>query len=164
MKTICFFGDSITRRGYWLAEVFEHLRTKGIRLWNCGVSGDNATSSLHRVYIDCLNHSPDTVVVMFGINDVGRTTNGISEKHEERLARYQRSMRTLTENLQKAGVDVILCTPTPLLEAGEGHDNDGILRCAEIVRELAREKSCPCVDFLSYLLPMAGKELRDAGR
>ena len=158
MKTVCFLGDSITRRGYWLAEVFEHLRTKGVRVWNCGVSGDTATNCLHRIYTDCLNHSPDTVVVMFGINDVLRTPDGIGEKQEARLERYEKSMYTLTESLQKAGVDVILCTPTPLREIGKGHDNDGLLRCAEIVRRLAAEKGLPYVDFLSYLLPMAGKE------
>lgn len=158
MKTVCFLGDSITRRGYWLAEIFEHLRKQGIVVWNCGVSGDNATSCLHRVYTDCLNRTPDTVVVMFGINDVLRTPHGIGEKQEARLEKYEKSMHTLTDMLQKAGVDIILCTPTPLLETGDGHDNDGLLRAAEIVRGLARKKGFPCVDFLSYLLPLAGKE------
>lgn len=158
MKTICFLGDSITRRGYWLAEIFEHLRKQGIVVWNCGVSGDSATGAIHRVYTDCLNRTPDTVVVMFGINDVLRTPHGIGEKQEARLEKYTKSMYTLTDMLQKAGVDIILCTPTPLLETGDGHDNDGLLRAAEIVRGLAREKGFPCVDFLSYLLPMAGKE------
>ena len=40
MKTICFLGDSITRRGYWIAEIFDHLRKNGTVVYNCGVSGD----------------------------------------------------------------------------------------------------------------------------
>lgn len=158
MKTVCFLGDSITRRGYWLAEIFEHLRKQGIVVWNCGVSGDSAAGAIHRVYADCLNRTPDTVVIMFGINDVLRTPHGIGEKEESRLRNYTKSMRTLTEMLQKAGVDIIFCTPTPLLDTGDGHDNDGLSRAADIVQELAREKDVPCVDFLSYLLPLAGKE------
>lgn len=158
MKTVCFFGDSITRRGYWLAEVFEHLRKKGTVVWNCGVSGDNATYSLQRVYTDCLNRTPDTVVVMFGINDVQRTPDGVGEKHEARLEKYKRSLETLTDLLQRAGAGVILCTATPLLDTGIGRDNDGLARAAEIVRALAAEKGLPCVDFFSYLLPLVGKE------
>ena len=158
MKTICFLGDSITRRGYWLAEVFEYLRKKGTVLWNCGVSGDNATNCLHRVYTDCLQRTPDTVVVMFGINDVLRTPEGVGEKQEARLAKYKESMYTLTDMLDRAGVKVILCTATPLLDTGDGRDNDGLARAAEIVRTLADERGYPCVDFFSYLLPMAGKE------
>ena len=48
MKTVCFLGDSITRRGYWIAEIFEHLRTRGIVAYNCGVSGDSASGAFAR--------------------------------------------------------------------------------------------------------------------
>ena len=73
MKTICFLGDSITRRGYWIAEIFEHLKGSGTVVYNCGVSGDSASHAIPRLYTDCLSRTPDTVVMMFGMNDIGRT-------------------------------------------------------------------------------------------
>ena len=37
---VCFFGDSITSNGLWLAEIYQYLRKKyKIKCYNCGVSG-----------------------------------------------------------------------------------------------------------------------------
>ena len=121
MKTICFLGDSITRRGYWIAEIFEHVRHDGIKVYNCGVSGDSASNAIARLYTDCLNRSPDTVVMMFGMNDIRRTlydesapkTPETEEKKAKALERHQNAVRTLTSMIRKAGIDLILCTPTP---------------------------------------------------
>ncbi len=168
MKNICFLGDSITRRGYWLAEVFNHLRKKGIRVWNCGVSGDNATWAITRLYTDCLNRSPDTVVMMFGMNDVGRDLynegrTDVEEKKEHRIEKFKSSMRTLIDMIRAAGCDLILCTPTPCDEVTPGavlpcHCNEGLARIAASVREMANELQVPCVDFFDYLLPRVGTE------
>lgn len=170
MKNICFLGDSITRRGYWIAEIFEHLRTKNIRVWNCGVSGDAASRAIARLYVDCLDRSPDTVVMMFGMNDVGRDLydegkcgDEIEAKKITRLEKFDASMRTLVSMLQRAGCDIILCTPTPCDDVTPGaavvnHTNDGLAKCAELVRKLANELSVPCVDFFAYLFPRVGTE------
>ncbi len=170
MKTVCFLGDSITRRGYWLAEVFEHLRKRGIVAWNCGVSGDSASGAIHRLYTDCLNRTPDTVVVMFGMNDVGRGLydegqcgEEIEAKKAARLEKFDGAMRILVQMLQRAGCDIILCTPTPCDDVTPGaavinHTNVGLAKCAELVRKLALELNAPCVDFFAYLRPLLGKD------
>ncbi len=170
MRNVCFLGDSITRRGYWLAEVFAHFCKKGVRLWNCGVSGDNATWALKRLYTDCLSRSPDTVVLMFGMNDVGRDLYNegkegaeIEAKRANRIDKFEASMRTLIDLLQKADCDLILCTPTPCDDVTPGaavpnHCNDGLAICAERVRQIAAELDLPCVDFFSYLRPLVGTE------
>ena len=168
MKTVCFLGDSITRRGYWIAELFEHLRKQGIVAWNCGVSGDNATAAISRLYSDCLHRTPDTVVVMFGMNDVGRTLYDEgrpdeSEKKQHRIEKFEASLRQLTAMISKAGAKLILCTPTPCDDVTPNAPvvntcNDGLAKCAEIVRNLAAELSVPCVDFFAYLRPLLGKE------
>ncbi|MBR6728300.1 MAG: SGNH/GDSL hydrolase family protein [Clostridia bacterium] len=172
MKNICFLGDSITRRGYWIAEVFEHLRKEGIRVWNCGVSGDAASRAISRLYVDCLNRSPDTVVMMFGMNDVGRDLydegkcgDEIEAKKATRLEKFDTSMRTLAAMLQRAGCDIILCTPTPCDDVTPGaavvnHTNKGLAKCAELVRRLAKELNAPCVDFFDHLLPRVGGEYK----
>ncbi len=168
MRTICFLGDSITRRGYWIAEIFEHLRKQGIVAYNCGVSGDSATGAISRLYSDCLCRTPDTVAVMFGMNDVGRDLYNegrcdVEEKKAARIAKFEASMRTLLDMLRRAGVDIILCTPTPCDDVTANVTvvntcNDGLAKCAEITRGLAKEFSLPCVDFFAYLRPLLGRE------
>ena len=70
---ICFFGDSITAMGLWMAEVYQELRKKvAVKCYNCGVSGANVTSALSYLQSECLRYHPDYVNVMFGINDIGR--------------------------------------------------------------------------------------------
>ena len=166
MKTICFLGDSITRRGYWVAEIFAHLRGQGVRVYNCGVSGDSASGAIARLYTDCLSRTPHTVVMMFGMNDVGRNlydegAGDQTEKKQARLEKYQKSIRTLSEMIRAAGIELILCTPTPYNDVTESDlpkcsVNDGLAACAEIVREYAAEIGVPCIDFFSYLRPMVG--------
>ncbi|MBQ9099727.1 MAG: hypothetical protein IJY50_09910 [Clostridia bacterium] len=168
MKTICFLGDSITRRGYWIAEIFSHLKTQGIRVYNCGVSGDSATRAIPRLYSDCLQRTPDTVVMMFGMNDVGRDLydegkNDVEQKKADRLVKYEKSLRTLKAMLDKAGCKTILCTPTPCDDVTPNPTvvndcNIGLAKCADIVRGLAKEWNVPCVDFFTYLSPLVGTE------
>jgi len=168
MKTICFLGDSITRRGYWIAEIFEHLKGDGTVVYNCGVSGDSASRAIPRLYTDCLSRTPDTVVMMFGMNDIGRTLyeEGAGEneqKKEERLEIYRTSVRKLAAMIREIGIALILCTPTPYNDVTPSdlpkcHANDGLAKCAEFIRSFAKELGVPCIDFFSELYPMIGKE------
>ena len=70
---LCFLGDSITANGRWMAEVYQNLREKyGVKCYNCGVSGGMTEFALFYLDSQCLVHSPDYVVMMFGINDIYR--------------------------------------------------------------------------------------------
>ena len=113
MKTLCFLGDSITRRGYWIAEIFEYLKKDRVRVYNCGVSGDSASAAIMRLYVDCLSRTPDTVVMMFGMNDIGRTlydegAGDTTEKRHARIEKYKASIRTLSEMIRSAGIMVMV--------------------------------------------------------
>ena len=168
MKTICFLGDSITRRGYWIAEIFEHLRGDGTVVYNCGVSGDSASRAIPRLYTDCLSRTPDTVVMMFGMNDIGRTLydEGAGDNEGKKAARlelYRTSIRTLAAMIREAGIDLILCTPTPYnditpTDLPKCSANEGLGACAAFIRAFAQEMGVPCVDFFAELTPMIGKE------
>lgn len=167
MQTICFLGDSITMRGYWTAEIFETLRRDGIRMYNCGVSGDNATNALSRLYTNCLCRTPDTVSVMFGVNDICWGLYVQNPTPEQRqiqvraIENYKCAMRALVDALQEAGVDVILCTPPPYNDtdpdAGTLRVNDGLEICAAYVKALAEEYALPCVDMFGTLRPLLGQ-------
>ena len=168
MKTVCFLGDSITRRGYWIAEIFEHLKKDGTVVYNCGVSGDSATGAITRLYTDCLARTPDTVVVMFGMNDIGRglydtDRSANSEKKAERILRFQNAIRRLIDMIRDAGAAPILCTPTPcndvaVTDLPPNFANDGLALCAQFIRDLAAEQDLPCVDFFAALRPLLGRE------
>lgn len=166
MKTVCFLGDSITRRGYWIAEIFAHWSRQGIRVFNCGVSGDKAQNAIARLYTNCLYRSPDTVVMMFGMNDVGRDLynegqNDAKDKKAARIETYKASVRILAEKIRMAGADLILCTPTPYNDVTPTdlipcHCNDGLAACAAFIRDFAQKIGAPCIDFFSYLRPLLG--------
>lgn len=168
MKTLCFLGDSITRRGYWIAEIFEHLKKQNVKVYNCGVSGDSASGAIARLYTDCLSRTPDTVCMMFGMNDIGRTLYeegdiDQSEKKQQRIEKYKTSIRKLAAMIKEARVDLILCTPTPYNDVMPSdlpkcHANEGLAACAEFIRSFAKELNVPCVDFFDKLRPMVGKE------
>ncbi len=167
MKTICFLGDSITMRGYWTAEIFEALRRGGICMYNCGVSGDNVDIAIERLYTDCLCRTPDTVSVMYGVNDicwnqyVQNPTPAQEQRHQERVEHYKKSLRALVDAILDCGIHVILCTPPPYNDADPDENtlrvNDGLEKCATFVRELAAEYGLPLVDMFGTLRPLVGK-------
>jgi acyl-CoA thioesterase-1 len=87
--TILFIGDSITaadrhRQAYGpLGFGYVHFAgnfllarypTLDLKIINTGVSGDTLTDLAHRWQRDCLDHHPDVVSVLVGINDVWQRT------------------------------------------------------------------------------------------
>ncbi|MBP3324532.1 MAG: hypothetical protein J6M16_10085 [Clostridia bacterium] len=49
---ICFIGDSITHSGLQIRRIYDYLRNVQklpLKIFNCGVSGDNATNGLLRL-------------------------------------------------------------------------------------------------------------------
>ena len=162
IKTICFLGDSITAAGIWESEIFEKARHDKIKLFNCGVPGDNATDALDRLYSTCLTHCPDMVSIMFGVNDNNcgyyykkeRTPEQLEAERieaEERFERYCNSMRKLCELITDTGAELVLCTPVPFDNVTGGEmDRDFSIpldRCVPFVRELAKEFGAKVVDF-----------------
>ena len=75
-ETVCFLGDSITARGSLQTNLSDFYLTRfpdrTVRFVNAGRSGDSANGSLLRLQEDVIDHKPTSVVIMFGMNDVGR--------------------------------------------------------------------------------------------
>lgn len=75
-ETVCFLGDSITHGGRFHSHVYDYYLTRfperAIRFVNAGVSGDSARGAMGRLAEDVIDKRPSAVVVMLGMNDVGR--------------------------------------------------------------------------------------------
>ena len=114
---IVAYGDSVTHGGFAGAEVdqeavYHNLLKKRIlqvgcyvpvNVINAGVGGLTAAQSLERMERQVFSHSPDLVIVSFGLNDV----NGPLEE-------YTGALRTIFESCKNHGVDTIFMTPNML--------------------------------------------------
>ncbi len=163
---LCFFGDSITAAGMWIAEVYQKLRGKKIKCYNCGVPGATAYDSYPRLHSHCLIHNPDYVVIMFGMNDITRemyapdcVTPEKEKIKEASLKRYAEYLELIVNDCITHGATPILCTPTPYDEISDVPEkniccNKGLVACAETVIEMAEKYHCPFVDFQKEILKL----------
>lgn len=139
------FGDSITG-------VYYH--TGGLRAWpemlgialrrlypdaeveviNAGVSGNTTAAGLARIEGDVLAHSPDLVIVMFGMNDVARAT----------AEEFRANLATIVGRCRDAGAEVVLCTPNSVYAGSRSVEN--LAHFAAIVREVGAELGAPVAD------------------
>ena len=153
---VCFYGDSITHGGSFLYNIYDYYATrfpeKAIRILNAGVAGDSAGGAFGRMDEDVVSRRPTVVVFMFGMNDVGRG-NYVAEPNENQLAGQRGALENYRRNMEKLVAEVdarvhprqmIFLTPSPFDQTmvndrnnNQPGCNDGLGRCAEIVRELA---------------------------
>lgn len=115
--TIVAFGDSVTHGAvaggemnydtvYWnrlrlmLQEKYDYVP---VNIINAGIGGITAKGSLGRMDKQVLAHSPDLVIVCFGLNDI----NG-------ELDEYIDSIKQIFSRCQAAGCEVIFMTPNML--------------------------------------------------
>ncbi len=175
-ETVCFLGDSITARGSIQTSVSDFYLTRfpdrTVHFVNAGRSGDTAKGSLNRLQEDVIDHQPTSVVIMFGMNDVGRgyytfePTEAQLESQKAALERYQASMEEVVARIRKEAGDpkLIFMTPTPYDQTAEMEMknlfgcNDGLGRCGEIVRELAAANSGKVVDLHGPMTALNGKQ------
>lgn len=163
-KVVCF-GDSITHGGkyIWALQLFENLRHPGldVRFENRGWGGDSLTDGLLRWDWDVKPLCPDRVIMMFGMNDVGRRLYGAnaatSADMELREGRFEAYRTNLVEMCRLIGKDVPridIMTPTPFDEYSSkvnapnnpGCNEFGLARIADITRRFAEEKGMGIVE------------------
>ena len=163
-ERVVFVGDSITHGGGFVADLqlFQSLRHpgSGAKILNAGISGGTVSQALGRFDNDIMRLNPDRVFVMFGMNDVRRGNwNDLVPNEKDAAARrdaldaYAANQRKLADRFAAAGVKTVLVTPSPFDQytvrekANSAACNDGLARCADIVRALAAERHLGCVDF-----------------
>lgn len=165
-ETVCFLGDSITNRGQFQNTIYDYYLTRfpgwTLRFVNAGRSGDSAGGALGRLQDDVNDKRPTSVAVMFGMNDVGRGYY-VANPDEKKRAGQKQALDSYKANMEKlvgriraeAGEPkLFFITPSPfdqtvVLEKDNNQPgcNDGLGRCAEIVRELAAKNKGTVVDF-----------------
>ena len=168
---ICFFGDSITASGMWMAEVYQELRKKlKVKCYNCGVSGATAYDSMPRLFSHCLIHSPTYVVIMFGINDISRGMYADSCKDPEKekikadaIVRYKQSYEWIVSEIIKHGATPIMCIPVPYDDVSDVKTENlkcrkGLEACAEAIKLIQKKYGGYIIDFDSVMTAMLGNE------
>ena len=165
-ETVCFLGDSITAGGRCQSIIADYYLTRfpdrTIRFVNAGRSGDSAGGSLGRLKDDVIDKKPTSVVIMFGMNDVNRGAY-VANPDEKRKTAQRQALDGYKANMEKlvgriraeAGEPKLLfCTPSPfdqtVVLAKDNNQpgcNDGLGRCAQIVRDLAAKTGATVVDY-----------------
>jgi lysophospholipase L1-like esterase len=164
-ERVVFMGDSITHYGKWWPYIWcgykASLPENPPLFFNAGFSGDRATGALLRLDRDVFSKHPDTVCVMFGMNDVGYSNytaeNSATDQANRKTALeiYKDAMDQLLRRLSEKGLRCIVVTPSPYDQTLVNPDaspvlpgyNDGLALAAGIARDLAQKYQYEVVDF-----------------
>jgi lysophospholipase L1-like esterase len=161
---VCFVGDSITHGGTYHSVVYLYYLTRfpecNIRIWNKGVSGNQASHVLSRFDSDIAGVDPTVSTLMLGMNDIGRglydrdKTNAPARQAQQyQLDVYEDRMTTLVSRFDEIGSDLIFITPSIYDQTADiaAHNNfgvnDGLGKCAEFIRKTAVAREQGFVDF-----------------
>ena len=167
-EVICFLGDSLTASGFFVAECYQHIRkTRDVKCYNCGIAGGKAAYASEYLYSYCLSRNPDTVVIMFGMNDIGfgyyskdYTNIDREKKKREAIEKHKECYEKVVRDCLNFGSSVIICTPLPYDEFDKDKTGENLYcqaaldECAEFVSSLARKYSLPLADIRSLMLPI----------
>ncbi|MDB6093796.1 MAG: hypothetical protein JWM32_1358 [Verrucomicrobia bacterium] len=144
---IVAFGDSITGVYYhtggrraWCDLVGVALHrvypSANIEMINAGISGNTTTDALKRIDADVLAHHPQLVIVMFGMNDVARST----------AEDFRSNLKQIVERIRANGGEVLLMTPNWISPGDANRPVIKVADFAQIMREIGREMNAPVAD------------------
>ena len=150
VKVVCF-GDSVTgvyyhtgsRRAYtdMLGIALQRISSSSnVEMINAGISGHTTVNALSRIDRDVLQHKPDLVTVMFGLNDMTRVS----------LDDYRSNLMTIVEKCRSAGAEVVLATPNNVIST-PGRPAEKLVMYCDVVREVGRALDVPVCDTYRQL-------------
>ena len=148
-EKISFLGDSITGLGIYnetgyVNLVIDGLKSVGVEAVRmpAGKGGDTSGTMLVRLQRDVLNYQPQFMTLSCGINDVWHSL----KKQGVELPEYKKNMRQIVLTAKKAGVKVLILTPTMIYEDPDNELNTKLESYNEFLRKLAAEEKCILVD------------------
>lgn len=147
---VCFLGDSITADGLFIAKIFDYYRTylpeRKVKMFNYGVPGDSAGGcvQMHRHEL-LLELNPTEVVLMFGMNDIGRhqyddtfRNNPECQKSAQNCKiEHTKYMKEILLFLQKHHLPVTLCSATPYDEISDA-PSANLIGCQAALVDIAK--------------------------
>ncbi len=158
---IVFFGDSLTQVGVnktgYITKMAEMLGAQGLaskyELIGAGIGGNKIYDLYLRHEEDVVAKKPNIVIIYVGINDVWHKTSSRTGTDADKFERFYNA---LIKRLQKANIQVVICTPTVIGEKFDAtNENDGDLNAySNIIRKIAADNQCKLIDlrkiFLGY--------------
>lgn len=156
-----------------------------VRFENAGISGDRASAIVadesFRLNRDILGRKATVTAVMLGMNDIERPWYGRAEVDDavlaartKALAGYETAMTQLLTRVQQGGSRLLLFTPTPyddtavtpvgkteFMSSGRQKAvgaNAALARCAEWLRDWAREHGSDLVDSHAVMTALNRRE------
>ena len=162
---IVAIGDSITQGGGYLRDmnaVFtnQYPDLKIPPVVNAGISGQKAEQLVKRFDQDVIQKKPAVVTINVGINDVWHRLN---KPHDETVLKaYKENVAKMVDDAQKAGILVVLCTPTIITEDLQSEGNKRLLLYVDAMKQIATEKKCLLADLHAAFVSVLGKKPADA--
>lgn len=144
---IAFLGDSITQFGDfptgYVNLVMKGLEVAGVKAVKipAGISGHKSTQMCDRLKRDVLDKNPTWMTLSCGVNDVWHGKNGVP------LDQYKVKISDILDRCEKAGVKVVILTPTMIQENPEGDLNKQLEPYNEWLREEAKKRKLPLADL-----------------
>lgn len=169
---ICFYGDSITANGKFVAEFYQELKKqRDAKCYNCGISGSNTFKGAKFLYSNCLMYNPDYVFILFGANDVGRyfrskAFEGTDELREQRINKMKQyhaeGLDMIVSEIIKFGAKPVIVSSIPYDEIDDFDCenlkiNKDLLDAIDIQKEIANKYSCPIINVFDDI----SKYMRD---
>ncbi|MEM9265510.1 MAG: GDSL-type esterase/lipase family protein [Cyanobacteria bacterium P01_F01_bin.13] len=158
LTRIIFFGDSITREGVqpdgYITIIADSLKQqypdRPIEVIGAGVDANKVTDLQGRLKRDVLAKHPTHVVIYIGINDVWHFY-GADQLTGTNREVFEQGLRDLIAQIQNAGIEVSLCTPSVI---GEDPDSDELVNqllmdYANISRTIAKTSGTHLCDLRS---------------
>ena len=148
VKIVCF-GDSVTGVYYHTGGRRAYTAMVGVALGgrfpnapvtaiNAGISGNTTAAGLKRIQKDVLDHKPDLVTVMFGLNDMVRVP----------IPDFQVNLGEIIKRCRGVGAEVLLCTPNSVISTSSRRIGTLVDYC-DAIREVARQQQVPICDVYS---------------
>jgi acyl-CoA thioesterase I len=157
---IVAIGDSITAAGGYLKNVDavlagRYAELKLPQIQNVGIGGQKAEDLVKRFQHDVIDKKPAVVTISIGINDVWHRAG---QRHDPKvLAEYWINVAKMVEMAQKAGIKVILLSPTVIGEHAEASANKRLSIYVEAEKQIARDYHCTLVDLHAMFLTVLAK-------
>ena len=163
VRIVCL-GDSVTkavRPGVLPEETFcavleKHLvgKARNATVFNSGIGGNTTGDGLKRFAADVLEHQPNYVVLMFGLNDswidAGKTSSRLT------VEQYRANLEEMIGKLSNRDIKVVLMTPNPAIPPKYEPERNATLKpYVEAVRELAAKHDLPLVDVYRHFAELA---------